>query len=178
MKATALLAVCLLGLAAPLTAQTSAAPPPVNHDFDFWIGEWDVTTPDGRKAGTNRIEAVVGGRGLLEHWQGAAQPNGQPGVPGQSLNAYDAATQRWRQFWVGGGGAVLELTGGLVDGKMVLTGERALRDGRRQTNRITWTPNADGTVRQHWEQSADGGRTWTTAFDGLYRRRPADTARQ
>ena len=45
-------------------------------------------------------------------------------------------------------------------------------DGQRRIERITWTPNADGTVRQHWEQSTDGGKTWTTAFDGLYRRKP------
>jgi hypothetical protein len=25
-----------------------------------------------------------------------------------------------------------------------------------------------GKVRQHWESSADDGKTWTTAFDGLY----------
>jgi hypothetical protein len=29
----------------------------------------------------------------------------------------------------------------------------------------------DGRVRQHWETSKDGGATWTTAFDGYYRRR-------
>ena len=66
---------------------------------------------------------------------------------------------------------MLELAGGLVDGKMVLSGERKLRDGRTLTNRITWTPNADGSVRQHWEQSFDGGKVWTTVFDGTYRRR-------
>jgi hypothetical protein len=67
---------------------------------------------------------------------------------------------------------VLELAGGLIDGRMVLASEpRKLRDGRSVTNRITWTPNADGTVRQHWEQSFDAGQTWTTAFDGLYRRK-------
>jgi hypothetical protein len=170
MKSRFLLVAGLVLTASILCAQ-APAPPPVNRDFDFWIGEWDVTTPDGRPAGSNRIEPVAGGRGLLEHWEGAAQPDGRPGVPGKSLNAYDPATQKWRQFWVGGGGAVLELAGGLADGNMVLVGERPLRDGRRQTNRITWTPKADGTVRQHWEQSLDGGSTWTTAFDGLYRRR-------
>ena len=36
----------------------------------------------------------------------------------------------------------------------------------------TWTPNPDGTVRQHWEISSDAGKSWTTAFDGLYRRAP------
>jgi hypothetical protein len=42
-------------------------------------------------------------------------------------------------------------------------------------NRITWTPNPDGTVRQRWDQSTDSGATWTTVFDGLYAR-PATAA--
>jgi hypothetical protein len=139
----------------------------LNHDFDFWIGEWNVTSPDGKPAGTSRIEAVAGGRGLLENWEGAPQPNGQPGGSGKSLNAFNAAKKQWQQYWVGAGG-VLELSGGLVDGRMVLAGERALADGRTLTNRISWTPNTDGSVRQLWEQTFDGGKTWTTAFDGRY----------
>ncbi len=160
--------------AAALLAQTPPAPPPVNRDFDFWIGDWEVTTPDGRPAGTNRIESVSGGRGLLENWTGAVPPNAPAGTApttGRSLNAYDPAKQKWRQFWVGSGGQVLELAGGLVEGKMVMSAERTRRDGRAVIDRITWTPNADGTVRQHWEQSLDAGKTWTTAFDGLYRRK-------
>ena len=34
--------------------------------------------------------------------------------------------------------------------------------------RGTWTPNPDGSVRQHFEISADDGATWTTWFDGKY----------
>ncbi len=37
-------------------------------------------------------------------------------------------------------------------------------------DRITWTPNDDGTVRQHWQTSEDGGKTWKTEFDGRYER--------
>jgi hypothetical protein len=36
--------------------------------------------------------------------------------------------------------------------------------------RITWSREADGTVRQVWEQSADA-KSWTTVFDGRYVRR-------
>ena len=35
-------------------------------------------------------------------------------------------------------------------------------------NRITWSPEPEGRVRQHWETSPDGGKTWATAFDGMY----------
>lgn len=169
--AFAVLALSLLRPAESVRAQTPPPPPPVNHDFDFWLGDWDVTTPDGKPAGTNRIESVSGGRGLYENWEGAPLPNGQSGGSGKSLNAYNPAKKQWQQFWIGSAGLVAELSGGLVEGKMVLSGERKLRDGRTLTSRITWTPNADGTVRQHWEQSFDGGKTWTSSFDGLYRKK-------
>jgi hypothetical protein len=158
---------------AALLAQTTtppAKPPlsaPINHDFDFWLGEWNVTTPDGKPAGTSRIESVAGGHGLLESWTGDPAAGGGNG---KSLNTYHAAKQQWQQFWVGSGGGVLELAGGLVAGRMVLSGNHVVR-GQAILERIAWTPNADGTVRQFWDQSRDGGQTWQPVFDGLYRRK-------
>ncbi len=156
----------LISMTASLCAQPTTLPslPPESRQFDFWIGEWAVTTPDGKPAGTNRIEAIAGGAGLLENWADA------DGSSGKSLNAYNAAKKQWQQTWVGSNGGILELSGTLVNGHMVLTGEHAAR-GRRVMERITWTPNPDGTVRQHWEQSTDGGNTWQTAFDGHYRKK-------
>ena len=57
----------------------------------------------------------------------------------------------------------------LRNGSMVLSD--ATLPGKKdakQVNEITWTPNADGSVRQHWRVSPDGGATWTTSFDGKY----------
>jgi len=149
---------------ASLLAQKAPPPPPAaSHDFDFWLGEWNVTTSDGKPAGTSRIESIASGWGLLENWTGTG------GGSGKSLNSYNTARQQWQQYWVGSGG-VLELAGGMVDGKMVLSGSHQV-GGKDVVERITWTPNADGTVRQFWEQSKDGGKTWGVAFDGLYRRK-------
>jgi hypothetical protein len=50
---------------------------------------------------------------------------------------------------------------------MVLEGQTTGTDGQVTKHRITWTPNPDGTVRQHWE-STDAKGAWSTAFDGLY----------
>jgi hypothetical protein len=140
--------------------------PAVNHDFDFWVGDWEVTNQvTGKLAGHNQVERKHGGHVLVENYT-------TPGAyTGMSVNAYDGAAKRWHQCWVDNGGGVLDLYGGLVAGKMLLTGETPLPGGGRQLERITWTPNADGSVRQHWEQSADAGKTWTTAFDGLYRKK-------
>lgn len=150
-----------------------AAPPcsaPEYRQFDFWIGDWDVTS-DGQPAGTNRIHKIHGGCALQENWQGA----GEGGISGSSFNLYDKATSRWHQSWVDGGGTLLLLDGGLVDGVMTLSGKRPARDGSGMVlHRIQWTPNADGSVRQLWEASKDEGANWNVLFDGLYVRRTGD----
>ena len=165
MKTSILL--CFAGFVSSALAQTPPVAAPVNHDFDFWLGEWNVTTPDGKPAGTSRIESVSNGHGLLENWTGDPSAGGGSG---KSLNCYNRARQQWQQFWVGSGGGVLELAGGLEKGAMVLTGSHVV-GGQAITERICWTPKADGTVRQYWDQSRDGGKTWQPVFDGLYRRK-------
>jgi hypothetical protein len=163
----ALLSAVTLRAQTPATPAAPPPPPPINHEFDFWLGEWQVTTPDGKPAGTSRIESVSNGHGLMENWTGDPAAGGGNG---KSLNCYNLATKQWQQFWIGSGGGVLELAGGLNDGAMVLSGSHAVR-GKTLFERITWTPKADGTVRQFWEQSQDGGKTWKPVFDGLYRRK-------
>lgn len=132
--------------------------------FDFWIGDWNVSS-NGQAAGTNSIQPVHGGCALQENWQGA----GSGGISGSSFNIYDAATGRWHQTWVDASGTLLQLDGGLVDGAMVLRGERPAPNGNGTAlHRISWTPNPDGSVRQLWEASPDQGATWNVLFDGLY----------
>ena len=136
------------------------------HDFDFWIGDWEVFGPQGKQAGTNTITSMFGNGMLHEHW------HGKGGVEGRSINAYDEARGVWHQTWMDATGGVLLLDGGLRDGAMVLEGRAANGEDPSvmERQRITWTH--DGTeVRQLWESSADDGATWTVAFDGRYRRR-------
>ena len=85
--------------------------------------------------------------------------------------AYDAVTGRWHQTWVDDSGGILYLDGGLRDGSMILSGKRIGRLGKPVTDRITYTPRPDGTVRQWWQVSRDDGKTWATSFDGIYHRK-------
>lgn len=146
-----------------------AAPAPCSapeyRQFDFWAGDWVVSDPTGRKVGTNRIDVVQGGCALHENWASVKASRGE------SLNFYDARTGKWTQAWIGNDGGALLLVGGLRGAEMVLEGESPAPDGRPAKQRITWTPREDGTVRQHWETSTDGGKSWTTAFDGIYAKR-------
>jgi hypothetical protein len=67
---------------------------------------------------------------------------------------------------------VVDLKGVFRDNKMIMIGDE-IRDEKnnRLINKMTWYVNPDGTIRQVWEQSKDGGQTYTTQFDGMYRKR-------
>ena len=155
-------------LACHAMAQTPPTPPVCtaaeHRQFDFWIGRWDVFTPDGKKAGDNHIEAIDGGCALIERWRG----NG--GFTGTSLNSWDAQARRWRQHWIDNQGSLLQLAGALDGVSMVLasSGPDPDKPGATLRQRIRWTPLADGAVRQHWETSTDDGAAWATAFEGRY----------
>jgi len=139
----------------------TAAP---HRQFDFWLGDWDVTDAKGKTAGRNRIVALHDGCVLQESWSGSG------GFTGTSLNAYDAERKTWHQTWVDNNGGVLQLDGRFADGRMTLVGE-SLDGGKKVMQRITWERLPDGRVRQLWESSKDGGATWTVAFDGYYAKR-------
>lgn len=160
-------ALLLCAAAGATSAAEAAAPPapcadPASRQFDFWVGDWDVFDPAGKQVGTNHI-ALVYGCVLHESWK---TPRG---YEGQSLNRYDADRGLWHQTWVDNQGTLLLLEGGLKDGAMVLSdGSTPGRKPGAPLNEIRWTRNDDGSVRQHWQSSADGGKTWKTAFDGKY----------
>lgn len=167
------LTVILAALGAPLGAQTPPAPDdnapaaercrgPEHREFDFWIGRWEVRAADGTFLGRNDIQPTAGGCGILEHWRGAQ------GGRGISVNTYDADLGLWTQRWVGDG-ATLWLEGGLEDGQMVLRGTAPRATPRGDVlDRIAWSPLPDGRVRQVWETSPDGGRSWRQIFEGFY----------
>lgn len=148
------------------TGTAASCSAPEHRAFDFWIGTWEVRDSDGEIVGHNAIRRVAGGCGLLEEWRG------RRGGTGVSINMYEPARDAWTQTWVGEV-AILHLAGGFRDGRMVLTGEAPRRTSRGEVlDRITWTPQEDGRVRQEWQVSPDRGDTWRTIFVGLYSRSP------
>jgi len=171
-----------LGLAALLLVGGLASQQPLpscagpeHRQFDFWVGDWVVTDSAGsRILGTNRVTREEAGCLIHEHWTGGPPGGGGGGGggggTGQSLNFYDRATGRWAQVWVASTGNVLRLEGQLEGTAMRLEGETRRPDGATVRNRITWTPQPDGRVRQTWQVSRDGGATWQVSFDGWYRR--------
>jgi hypothetical protein len=137
------------------------------HQFDFWLGDWTVADAAGRPQGHNHIERTLSGCVLHESWTAT------DGSKGESFNIYDQWAGHWHQTWVDEHGMLLQLDGGLRDGVMVLEGARLSPAHVLLRHRITWTPVNERTVRQHWQRSSDGGKSWETVFDGTYVRTAA-----
>lgn len=135
-----------------------------NHKaFDFWVGEWQVTTFDGSVAGQNVIVKLEDNCVLRESWKNA---NGNS--TGTSTNFFNSNTGQWEQLWVDNSGSHLKLKGNRKNNQMILSSDEFVRaDGKKAVHRITWTSNEDGTVRQLWEILQDD-KVVNTAFDGLY----------
>jgi hypothetical protein len=155
--------------AAPAAAQNQKpCADPVFDDFDFWVGDWDVYGADGKLAGANSIVKEEYGCLLVERWKNAG------GITGQSYNFVDLVTGKWRQVWVSAG-ATIDYSGGLNDkGAMVLEGTIGYgvgKPGNGAKFRGTWTPNADGTVTQRFQQYDPSTDQWTDWFLGTYKRR-------
>ena len=166
-----LLLALILGGTVIANAQQPRCASPEHRQFDFWIGDWDVFDyTGGRKgapAGTNLITRELGGCVLQEHWTGAQ------GGRGTSFNTYQPNEKKWHQVWVDDSGTFLNLIGEFRDDQMMLSGQQPGAQGATVTDRITWSliGNDPDQVRQFWQQSNDGGKTWSVAFDGLYVRK-------
>ena len=161
-------------LSAPLAAQNAPAPScasqPLFAALDFWVGDWTVWV-GSQQAGTNRITKILGGCAVTEEWQATG------GGEGRSLFYVPPAARHWQQVWVtgnalapGGTKEKTQLDASLPGGAVRFQG--TIRNGDREwLDRTTLTPQDDGTVRQHIEISVDGGATWRTTFDAVYRKR-------
>jgi len=154
---------------APPAVPTDACADANHHAFDFWVGEWDAyRTGTDQAAGRSTIASEDLGCVVTEHWRSLNAP-----YSGRSLNMYDAIAGKWFQYWMDSTGDITRFEGGLNEsGQMVLVAANDVGPGQAepQYNRMTFTPNSDGSVRQHGETSPDG-ETWTTSYDFTYRRR-------
>jgi hypothetical protein len=161
------------GTATAAAAQSTppAPPPPActaaeHRQFDFWVGRWDVyPTGKDNQVANSLIERLYDGCVIRENWMP------RQGAGGTSVNNYIVEEGRWHQTWVSGRNARVDFHGGLVDGKMVLTGfwPNSVGPGKHGLIRMTYSKQADGSVRQHGQVSADYGLTWSDSFDFTYR---------
>lgn len=140
--------------------------------FNFFVGEWDAFTSQGRHDGTSVIQSIANGCGVLENWRDSF------GGEGKSINFYDPATGKWHQYWIGRNGLPLRYEGVYKDGALRYEGEPSVVNGKKVLNRLTFFKIDENTVRQFYESSNDEGKTWQPGYDLKYVRRASPNTSQ
>ncbi len=108
--------VCIMicfAVAAQNNGQSPCAAPQASQ-FDFWLGDWNLTYNDTLHA-TNHIEKIMGGCTVQENFH---DPNGN--YNGKSWSVYNKNYNQWQQTWIDNQGGYVALTGGMQGDSMVL----------------------------------------------------------
>ncbi|WP_250459497.1 hypothetical protein [Microbulbifer litoralis] len=133
------------------------------RQFDFLLGHWEVLDAKGNRLGENRIEKILGGCAIAENWSGRGHHRGR------GYSAYDARRQLWNHSWIDNSGLLMVLEGGIHDGAMIMTGRLQYDLQARERHRVVWQPLGNGHLQRTWQVSGDGGVSWQTAAELLYR---------
>lgn len=133
-----------------------------NHEFDFWLGEWDVTWGEGMR-GTNRVESILDGAVIQENFNG-------DGLIGISVSVFSREDSRWHQTWVDNSGSYLDFVGGFADGKMILS-RNGIAEGKPIKQRMVWFNISENHFNWNWERSDDDGATWRALWEIQYQRK-------
>ncbi len=129
---------------------------PEDHQFDFWLGQWNFSVGSATTGGTNDITAE--GRGCLieEHYRDAT------GAPGRSTSLFSRLDGKWHQTYIDQRGTRLVLIGTWDGTRMVLY--------QTPTTRFLWQQTSPTVVRYWQETTSDSGATWSVPFDSNYSR--------
>ncbi|MGH7599718.1 MAG: hypothetical protein ACREOI_25470 [bacterium] len=148
---------------------------PAKRQFDFWLGEWELTWPGEQSGlpagqtgrGTNTITAILDSAVIQENFVDLA-PNS---LRGMSVSVYNQRLGKWQQTWVDNQGGYLDFTGEMKDGKMILSRQARTKEGKEIIQRMVWHNIAKDRLDWNWEASEDGGKTWKVNWQIHYKRK-------
>jgi hypothetical protein len=162
-RPNALLIIALMLATSPIAARAAGCPASQYRQFDFFVGHWNVYDGQGKLVGTDVVKTELKGCVISERF------TGNDGGIGIGLSGYQPATRTWYQDFMGDDGLLVTLRGRPSgSAAMVLNGDD-YRHGKHRLDRGVWTVRRN-EVEELWTGSTDGGKTWTTIFDGFFRR--------
>jgi hypothetical protein len=164
----------IIFVTASANAQENAPKPceePNASQFDFWLGEWDLTWPaeqtGGKKGetgkGTNSISKMLGRCVVREDFNSL-----DASLIGHSVSLYNATQGMWQQTWVDNQGSYLLFTGKFEAGRMILKTEPFLRGEKTAINRMVFRNISSDSLDWDWQTSVDNGATWKDLWNIHY----------
>jgi hypothetical protein len=164
-----------LAVSTSFSQSTPAAPDPCTStqqkQFDFWVGEWNLTWPGKNSGeigrGSNSIKRILDGCVVQESFSGQESMH----LRGTSVSIFDAKEGTWKQTWVDNEGGYLDFTGELKNGEMIFQREALQKDGTKLLQRMVWKNITANEFDWSWEASGDGGKTWQVQWPIHYKRK-------
>jgi len=158
--------------------QTPGTPPcerPEQKQFDFWVGDWDLTSP-GTKSGEvlhhhNTVKRILDSCIVQENFVGSSAPDQAPQLIGTSVSVFDVQSGKWKQTWVDNQGSYLDFTGEFKDNQMILSREATRPDGTKVLQRMVWKNITPNEFDWSWERSKDKGQSWEVLWPIHYKRK-------
>jgi hypothetical protein len=139
------------------------------HDFDFMIGDWEVTNRRLKQRGIGsdewdvfssyqKAQLLMGGTVSVDESDFPAK-----GFKGMTLRLYDPAKNQWAIYWINSSDGLLQppVFGRFANGKGVFAGDDM--DGDKPI-KVLFDWSQTDTDSPRWSQafSYDGGKTWET----------------
>jgi hypothetical protein len=150
---------------APSTCDT-----PQHHQFDFWVGDWQVfDAHTNQLVGFDRVEKHSEGCIIQQNLTLIADLYRRPGVKyrlaGISVNRFDGET--WLEMWADNQWGAIVLRGMPdANGSMVLI---SAIPSRNRDVKLVWEKRPDGTVRILQYVAPAGSGKWEQYGDLIYR---------
>ena len=141
---------------------------PQSAQFDFWIGDWEVSWTDSGGntiTGTNRVEKRFGGCVIQENFTDPST-----GFEGTSWSVYIPVEDQWKQTWVDNQGGYLDFTGAF-DGETMALSRKSTRGATPFHQRMVWYNITNDELDWNWERSDDDGDTWILLWQIHYKRK-------
>jgi hypothetical protein len=173
--------ILLLMIAPNIIAQnTDPCSSPESKQFDFWIGNWNLSWKNKQgemETGTNSVAKILGSCVIQENFSAS-----DGSFKGTSVSVYNPSNRKWQQTWVDNEGGYLDFTGEFMadsfdfagdfgDGIMVLSMQSKDKDGKPNTRRMVFYNISENEFDWNWERSDDTGLKWTTLWKIHYKRR-------
>ena len=146
---------------------------PEARQFDFWLGEWNLTWPAEQMGGTegelgtgtNRIRRLFGECAIEEEFS-----TSDASFQGRSLSVFDPRAGLWRQTWVDSSGGYLSFTGDFDGEQMELRTQPEERVDEIIVQRMVFSDIEADALHWSWQGSRDGGQSWNDLWNIEYQR--------
>jgi hypothetical protein len=157
-----------------VTAKPATAAPcdtPRHHEFDYWVGDWQVFDADTRQlVAVDRVEKHSEGCIVQQNLTFITDMYRRPGVnyrlAGIGVNRFDG--EAWLQIWADNQWGAIVMRGSPdASGSMTF---KSIIPSRNRDLKIIWEKRADGTVRNVEYVAPTGTTKWEKYGDLIYRR--------